>query len=214
MKEKAAIESIPIDRLLPHPGNANRMSNAALKKLAGHIKRTGNYEPLIVRHHSSMANHYELINGHYRLMALNKLGVTCADCIVWKVDDTEADILLATLNRLCGKDVLEKRSKLIKSLLKQFDAKQLSSMVTESKKSIERLMNLPKQLPLAKGTEKAFLTPMVFYLNDDQLTLLDSALKSAFETVEGTKAQRKSKAIFNIAQHYLEGKDERTEIFK
>ncbi len=40
---------IPLDRLEPHPENANRMPPRLLEKLKAHIARTGRYEPLVVR---------------------------------------------------------------------------------------------------------------------------------------------------------------------
>ena len=43
------LQWIPLDRLVPHPENSNRMPPRLLEKLKGHIQRTGLYEPLVVR---------------------------------------------------------------------------------------------------------------------------------------------------------------------
>src|SRR5688572_1634847 len=40
---------IPLDQLESHPDNANRMPPALLAKLRAHIKKSGEYPPLIVR---------------------------------------------------------------------------------------------------------------------------------------------------------------------
>ena len=40
---------IPIDRLREHPRNSNAMSAEALRTLRRHIRRSGRYEPLVVR---------------------------------------------------------------------------------------------------------------------------------------------------------------------
>ena len=48
---KQTIISLPLRKLMPHSGNPNRMSNATFKKLLKHIERTGQYEPITVRHH-------------------------------------------------------------------------------------------------------------------------------------------------------------------
>ncbi len=44
-----SIQSIAIDRLIPHPDNPNRMSKANFDKLVRNIERSGRYEPLVVR---------------------------------------------------------------------------------------------------------------------------------------------------------------------
>ena len=51
MAEKKQIKSICLDRLVCHPGNPNVMSEASFGKLVGHLRRSGNYEPLVVRRH-------------------------------------------------------------------------------------------------------------------------------------------------------------------
>ncbi|MBN2313407.1 MAG: ParB-like nuclease domain-containing protein [Sedimentisphaerales bacterium] len=43
------IQSIPIENLIPHPDNPNRMSKKKFTKLIRNIERTGRYEPLLVR---------------------------------------------------------------------------------------------------------------------------------------------------------------------
>ncbi|MBE3071108.1 MAG: ParB N-terminal domain-containing protein, partial [Planctomycetes bacterium] len=141
------LQWIPLDDLLPHPENSNRMPPRLLEKLKGHIQRTGRYEPLVVRPlrigevaggagdqnesracpttagqasratepdgvppptpHSALSTphcRYQILNGHHRAQALRELGHTHARCDVWEVDDAEARLLLATLNRLEGRD--------------------------------------------------------------------------------------------------------------
>ena len=44
-----SIQSIALDKLVAHPDNPNRMSKANFAKLIRNIKRTGRYEPLVVR---------------------------------------------------------------------------------------------------------------------------------------------------------------------
>lgn len=40
---------VPLDRLLPHPGNSNRMPPDRFAKLLSHLRRSGRYPPVIVR---------------------------------------------------------------------------------------------------------------------------------------------------------------------
>ena len=43
------IQRIDIEKLIAHPGNPNRMSSGMFARLVRNIKRTGRYEPIVVR---------------------------------------------------------------------------------------------------------------------------------------------------------------------
>ena len=125
---------------MAHPGNPNCMGKSSFNKLKEHIRVTGNYEPIVVRVHPEVKGAYQILNGHHRVKALTALGVKVADCVVWDVDDEGALVLLATLNRLVGSDVLERKSELIKSLSKSLDVKQLMKMLPETIRTPVRSM--------------------------------------------------------------------------
>jgi len=226
MEEAKKIESVAIDKLIGHRANPNRMSGASFKKLVGHIERTGNYEPIVVRPHPDESGCFEIINGHHRVEALKQLGRERCDCVVWQVDDTEALLLVATLNRLCGSDELDKKSELIKSLSKRFSTKELVGKLAESRKSIERLKELSRPVPVSSGLnlrQKALLNPLMFFLTDEQKRIVDTALskatqphrirmgtalrqenKVAYATAGGqTAAQKRAEAIVKIAETFL-----------
>lgn len=207
MLETKRIESVGIDKLIAHPANPNRMSNSTFGKLTAHIERTGNYEPVIVRPHPKRVDCFEIINGHHRVRALKKLGCKTCDCIVWHVDDSESLLLLATLNRLGGHDVLEKKAELIKILSERFSTKDLSKQLPDTKTAIERLSRLAgiykPARPVTLG-HKAFLNPLVFFLTDDQKQTVTEAIEAA--TAGGgqsTAAQQRAKAIIRIARTFL-----------
>src|SRR6266705_1499678 len=90
---------ISLDSLLPHPLNSNVMSPDLQAKLRAHIKRTGRYPFLVVRPHPDLPDKYQVLDGHHRIAVLRDLGHTEVRCDVWQVDDREAKLLLATLNR-------------------------------------------------------------------------------------------------------------------
>ncbi len=203
MAEKKQIVSICLDRLVCHRGNPNVMSEASFGKLVGHLRRTGNYEPLVVRRHKKRRGYFEIINGHHRAKALGKVGVKEADCVVWDVDDDEVLVLLATLNRLSGHDKLEEKSKLIKSLSRRFSVKELVKRLPESAKSIERLRDLYKTLEKPGFEGEVFLRPVVFFLNGEQKRVVDEALASAIGANVGTRAQKTARAIVEIAETYI-----------
>ncbi len=109
---------IPIDSLVPHPENSNYMPAGMLRKLRLHIERTGRYEPLTVRPHPTLEGRFELLNGHNRLRVLRAIGHQSARCVVWDVNDDQARLYLATLNRLAGSDVPERWAALVERKLK------------------------------------------------------------------------------------------------
>lgn len=198
------IRIIEIKKLMPHPDNPNHMSKAIFKKLVGHIERAGNYEPVIVRVHPEKAGRYQILNGHHRVKALESLGIDRADCVVWDVDDNESLVLLATLNRLTGNDQLQSKSKLIKSLTKCIDIKELAKQLPDNKKAIERLTSLVQKDYIYPDKKPLSLGPMVFFLDDEQTELIDLALaKAGQNTPEGTRAQKKAAAFVKISKAYL-----------
>jgi len=168
------IQSIPIDRFVPHPDNPNRMSKANFAKLLGNIRRSGRYEPLVVRPCPDRAGYFQIINGHHRWQVLSQLGYKTADAVVWDIDDQQANILLATLNRLGGADILEKKLALLKKLSDRMQIKELAKLLPQTAKQIERLTNL--KLPAAPADARPFATPMVFFLTAEQLPIVEDAL--------------------------------------
>jgi len=199
---------IPLDKLLPHPENPNRMSKQNFEKLKRHIKQTGNYEPLIVRQHPEIENAFQIINGHHRADALKQIGETFADCVEWDVDDDQARILLATLNRLGGKDELSIKAELIKSLSEKFSTKELGKLLPDAKQAIERLKDITKPPAQFAEDSKAFLNTLIFFLNDEQIKIVDDALEKATQQSlerkrQETKSEKMADAITRIAQQYL-----------
>jgi hypothetical protein len=215
---------IPLDELLPHPENPNRMAKANFEKLKRHIKQSHNYEPLIVRKHPDPdlagENHFQIINGHHRAQALKQIGETFADCVVWDVNDYQVRILLATLNRLGGKDELASKASLYKSLSEKFSAAELVKLLPDTKQAIERLKDITKSLPqiadnamdLAMPYGKAFLNTLIFFLNDEQIKIVQAALEKAMEKKSSqTKSEKMANAITTITKNYLNRKKVRDE---
>lgn len=196
------IESIAIDKLVAHPDNANRMSKVNFAKLVRNIERTGRYEPLIVRPCPDVPGSFQIINGHHRWQALAQLGYETADAVVWDIDDAQTDILLATLNRLGGSDVLSKKLALLKKLTNQMQAKELAKLLPQTAKQIERLTDL--KLPSAPADPKAFAVPMVFFLSAEQLADVEDALFLAqLDSKQKTKAAKRAAGLAKIARFFL-----------
>jgi ParB/RepB/Spo0J family partition protein len=207
----SAIQSIPLDKLVAHPDNPNRMSKANIAKLVRNIEQTGRYEPIMVRPHPQRGNYFQIINGEHRCCALAKLGYKTADCIVWDIDDEQTDILLATLNRLGGTDELGKKLELLKRLNKRMESGELSKLLPQTAKQIERLTNLKMPSRPAELDGKHFSNPMVFFVNDAQQETIENALsltqESRSEIVKmayaKTKAAKRAAALAHIAGDFL-----------
>jgi ParB-like chromosome segregation protein Spo0J len=208
MRNQTTIIRIPLDKLLPHPENPNRMSKQNFEKLKRHITQSHNYEPLIVRRHPEIENAFEIINGHHRAEALRQLGETFADCVEWNVDDEQARILLATLNRLGGKDELAAMIELIKNLSEKFSTKELSRLLPDTKQTLEKLKDITKPLDGIKDNLKLFLNSLVFFLNDEQIRIVEAALEKAIQQSRDsngavTKSEKLARAITKIAQEWI-----------
>ena len=197
------VSSIPIDKLTAHPGNPNRMSKRNFARLVRNIERTGRYEPLVVRRRGDC---FQIINGHHRCRALKQLGCEIADAVVWDVDDAEADILLSTLNRLGGSDVLEKKLALLERLNRNMHAREMAKLLPFTRSQIERLKNLKVPSVPANISVKSFAAPMVFFLSAEQQQIVARALASVRESQnEKTKAAGNAAALTYIAQSFIEG---------
>lgn len=202
------LRDIPIDCLTPHPENSNRMSAEMLRKLRRHIEQTGRYEPLTVRPHPIAEGKYEILNGHNRLRVLRALGHKSARCVVWDVDEDQARLYLATLNRLAGSDIPERRTALLESLLGTFDVAELSALLPDDRRQLEELERLshlgPEDLVAASAPDKH--EPRVSVILDFILEkaeakevnlALDMIRASEKEDISG------SQALVRLARFYL-----------
>jgi hypothetical protein len=229
MKDKKpktnAIRSIPLDRLIEHPLNANRMSETTFRKLVRNIERTNFYEPIVVRPHPQRRGFHQIINGRHRAKALRELGYKKCDCLIWDIDDEQAQILLATLNRLTGSDILEKKVELLRRLNESFKAGEpastmshqgqprrahrvsaggLSKLLPFTKMQIEKLCNLKAPQAPAKIEKSFFAKPLVFFVSEEQSNVIEQALSKVEKSIEGDNhAARRAKALTNIAQQWL-----------
>lgn len=202
------LQDIPIDRLVPHPENSNCMSAEVLRKLRGHIERTGKYEPLTVRQHPSTEDKYEVLNGHNRLRVLRAIGHESARCVIRDVDDAQARLYLATLNRLAGTDVPERRAALLESLLGTFDVDELAGLLPEDRSQIEELERLarlePAELvPASASGEHRPHVPVIldFVLEEAEAKEVNLAL-DLIRASDEEKASP-SQALVRLARFYL-----------
>lgn len=184
---------IAVDRLEPHPANANVMSEGSMDKLRRHIARSGRYEPLVVRPLDGAADgpRYQVLNGHHRLAVLRQLGHERVRCEVWEVDDREALLLLATLNRLEGRDDPLRRATLLARLSEgatEPDLTKLARLLPEDRAALDRALALarePLPLPVPPGESPAAFKPMTFFLTSAEHETVGRALRAAGGAARG-----------------------------
>jgi hypothetical protein len=134
--------SIPLSHLQDDPHNANVCTTITLEKIRRNIERSGFYPPLIVRPHPDKKEQYIILDGHHRKQVLEKLGYAEAECQIWTVDESGAQLALATLNRLHGEDEPRKRAELLQSLTQTIPLTELTQLVPESNQEIDDLLAL------------------------------------------------------------------------
>jgi len=179
---------VPLDRLVPHPDNANAMPEPMLAKLTDHMRRTGRYPPLIIRpapgstpaSGCAAEQAYQLLDGHHRVEAARRLGWASIRCVVWDVDDDEATLLLATLNRLQGSDDPARRAALVARLAASVSRPKLARLLPERADQIRRLLELHAHRAGPRLTPPRPLGEMPvavhFFLRPAQRVRLEAAL--------------------------------------
>jgi ParB-like chromosome segregation protein Spo0J len=202
---------IPLGDLVAHPLNSNVMPEDLQAKLRAHIKRTGRYPFLVVRPHPDEPGKFQVLDGHHRVAILRDLGHTEARCDVWEVNDREARLLLATLNRLQGQDQPRKRAELIHELMGEMSLDDLAGLLPETDKQIEELHALlefpAEEIALlleeqAEAAEKVLPRLMTFVLTPEQEAIIEQAVELASD---GTKGRdRKARGLANLAKRFLE----------
>jgi ParB/RepB/Spo0J family partition protein len=175
------ITHIALERLVSHPDNPNHMSRASFTKLVRSIERTGHYEPLVVRPHPDKAGYFQIINGHHRRDALQELGHETADAVVWNTDDAQTAILLSTLNRLGGRDSLEKRVSLLRRLRRYMSIPELAKLLPQTRGQLERLMSHKPFSRVSAQGQSPFSIPIVFFVSEAQQKAIEEALLLAGE---------------------------------
>jgi len=138
---------------------------------------------------------YQILNGHHRARVLRELGHRRARCDVWEVDDEEARLLLATLNRLEGRDDPKARARLVAALSTGRSAEELARLLPEPPDAVERLLRLAKPPPEPAPPDSLEPLPeaLIFFLNAEQHALVSEALKEV-QNAECRMQKAKQKA--------------------
>lgn len=205
------IECIPLKSLNSHPANPNQMDDELFGKLVENIKRERRYPPLIVRPDPTIANEFQILDGHGRKRAVEVLGHTSANCVIWPCDDATAMILLATLNRLEGQDIPVKRAELLEELSKLLDTSELETILPETVVEIEEttsMLDLDVDALLsdieqaAQTRNTAGRSVSSFALTPEEAEIIEAGITAAQEEFDGNN--RRGAALALICQNFQE----------
>lgn len=208
------LQRITLDRLHPHPANANVMSAEGRAALARHISRSGRYPPLVVRPHPELEGAFQLLDGHQRTEVLRELGHEAALCFEWPCDEPTALMLLGTLNRLQGEDVPALRAQLIADLAGLLPVEELALLLPEDENAIRQALDFSSLDPealladlTAAAEREGSAGPRLisFALSPEDEQLVERAVAVAAKALTG--GNRRGRALAGVCQRYLEGHD-------
>ena len=212
--KRIGAQMVPIAGLSPHPLNSNVMPEDLREKLKAHIRRSGRYPFIVVRPNPEEPGRFQILDGHHRVEILRELGHEEARCDVWQVDDREAKLLLATLNRLEGQDSPIRRAQLIHELLGEMSMGDLAGLLPETDKQLEELETL-LQFPAeeiasllaeqAADQERVLPRVLTFVVSPEQEELIERAVELASDGTAGR--DRKARGLANLARTFLEDRD-------
>ncbi len=200
---------VPLGQLAPHPLNANLMSPERKAKLATHVARSRRYPPLIVRRLADGT--YQILDGHQRADVLRELGEEGAWCAVWDVDDEDALLLLATLNRLEGQDIPGRRAALIAELETHRSLAELARLLPEDEAELQaalQLLNFDVDSLVAKLTQEAERAAaegpqlFAFAVEPADAAVVEAALERACAGL--ADPNRRGRALVLLARKFLE----------
>jgi len=201
---KYEVKVIEINKIVASSDNPNQMNMTNFLRLFWHIAETGLYEPVIVRPLKNRVGFFQLINGYNRAKALVMLGEKSINCVVWVVSDLQRYSYLLTLNRIAGKDDLEKKVDLLRRLAKEIRPATLSKYLLQTEDQIKKMLDF--EIKAAGGGKKNPLNSMVFFLKDGQKEKIEIAIKKVLESFKKDvpKENKRAVALTALAEFYLE----------
>ncbi len=208
--ERLELVRVRLENLVPHPLNANVMTDELKRTLASNIRDSGRYPPLIARPLED--GNFQILDGHQRVDVLRELGEATAVCYLWPASDEEALVLLATLNRLEGQDMPGRRAALIAELQSHGTLAELARLLPEDETELEatlQLLDLDVDALLARLTDEADRAAaegpqlFTFAVDADDAPTVQAAIDRAISILSGRN--RRGQALVLFARSYLEG---------
>ncbi len=178
-KAQAAIETLPIDRLVPfskHPFKIRE--NERLEELSNSIKEQGVLVPLIVRVHPEKRGYYEILAGHHRNVGAQRVGLDEIPCIIKNVDDTVAALIVVESNKQRGfSDMLP--SEIAFALRLEYDALKSQGKRSDLLTELDEIMCLENVFKYDSGGENGTSGPLDQKLESRDIVAAKNDLSSS-----------------------------------
>src|SRR5574344_1243641 len=98
-RPKAKAAKIPLEKLHPFEGHPYKVKDdEEMKALVDSIRENGILSPLIVRPIENTTDEYEVISGHRRLHAAEKVGIREVPALIYSLDRDAASIAVVDSN--------------------------------------------------------------------------------------------------------------------
>jgi ParB/RepB/Spo0J family partition protein len=98
--DEVRVLNLPMASLHEAPGNPNHMEAKELEALGAAMKAKGFLQPVLVR--PLKEGWYEIVDGHHRKRAAEKLGMTEIPCVVKAMNDADALMVRVGMNKIRG----------------------------------------------------------------------------------------------------------------
>lgn len=219
-KRKPTSIWVPIDTVVPHPLNANMMSDEQRAKLDASIG-TWEFAPCIVRSlemsedfkAEHAAGKLQCLDGEHRWRREIDRGASEIEVRVWKgVPDTRAVLLLKTLNPLRGEHDKKKDAELLRILhAASPDPAELAKILPETEDQIRRIIAELDRGDVQDATTRAraitMRTPLMVYCGPGQVEIIRRALREQMRRMDAahqTVDCEDGEALSMICQAYLD----------
>ena len=151
----------------------------------------------------------EDLDGHHRLVVLKELGYQKVRVDNWgDLSDSQAQLLVATLNRLEGQDDPDKRAELLAELQQDLELStvELAELLPETPEELEKLLSLnDPPAELAQPDDEQLALPWTVFATVEQIAVIEEAITVASDSnptaQQGDTPQ--GRALCFVAQKFL-----------
>ena len=173
------VRKLPLDALVKRRDRASILSERARRALVGQISRHGCYPAVVVRRAPNHPGKYEILDGHNRTEILRELGYTDVRCEIWPIDDEEAGVVAATLNRLRGRPDVKRRARQARRIARRLGHEEAAACLGITRRALEQLLTSSRPPRPSSGGPGLDLHPVVFHLSSAEKDQVQEALHAA-----------------------------------
>ncbi|MDD7511520.1 MAG: ParB/RepB/Spo0J family partition protein [Peptostreptococcaceae bacterium] len=170
--EKFTMKNLRFDEIFPCPYNPYQVTDdEKMEELIESAKENGILNPIMVR--KLEENKYEIVSGHRRFYAANKLGIYVLPCLVGDITKEEADIIMVDSNLQRENIKISEKAKAYKIKLEAMKRQGVRSDLTSGQNDLKFQSRdiLAEELGLSSSKIKRLVK--LAELKDEFLDMLD-----------------------------------------